>query len=123
MIEIYGTVIYSAGPMRGIEMFNFPAFDAARENLRAVGYTVICPAEMDRRVGLDPATGIVRPEFIRETLARDLQAIALECNAMSLLPGWEDSAGVALELHLARFLGLDIRPLNEWFPRGTTNSQ
>ena len=39
--------IYIAGPMRGIEDFNFPAFDRQEELLKKQGWVVINPAELD----------------------------------------------------------------------------
>ena len=39
--------IYIAGPMRGYPEFNFPAFYAAEERLRARGHAVFNPARRD----------------------------------------------------------------------------
>ena len=45
--------LYLAGPMTGIEDLNFPAFHAEAARLRALGYTVINPAE----INADPNAG------------------------------------------------------------------
>jgi hypothetical protein len=37
--------LYLAGPMTGIEDFNYPAFNAMAERLRAAGYEVKNPAD------------------------------------------------------------------------------
>jgi hypothetical protein len=39
--------------MRGRQFFNFPAFDAARDALTAMGHTVVSPADIDRANGFD----------------------------------------------------------------------
>ena len=36
---------------RGIPLFGFPAFDAARNELTAMGWEPVSPADMDREVG------------------------------------------------------------------------
>src|SRR5690606_7315289 len=36
--------VYIAGPMRGLPLFNFPAFDAARDLAQREGFTPISPA-------------------------------------------------------------------------------
>lgn len=48
--------IYIAGPMRGHELYNFPAFDAAEARLRRLGYDVVNPAALDRARGIHPET-------------------------------------------------------------------
>lgn len=99
--------IYIAGKMRGVELYNFPAFDKAAALFREQGWIVISPAEMDRARGFvetmpEPSNG-----FLKEAILKDLAAIGT-CSAIALLPGWETSAGVAVELALARFLHLEI---------------
>lgn len=105
--------IYLAGPMTGLPQFNFPAFDAAAEMLAAQGHTVFNPAQMDRDVGFDPATTVVSKEFLRDALRRDLSAIC-NCDAVAMLPGWEQSGGARVEWTLATHLGLEILYLSEW---------
>lgn len=95
---------YVAGPMRGIPLFNFPAFDAARDRLIAVGHVVISPADIDRQHGFDGTSGGVPSP--RECIKRDVVAIAEECDTIALLPGWEKSKGSAVEVALGLFLGL-----------------
>lgn len=112
-----GLTIYVAGPMRGIPDFNFPAFDAAALQLRALGHVVCNPAERDREIHGESvgksATGdladIAHLGFdLRETLAWDLNWIAANADAVAVLPGWEDSKGAAAEVALARALGLVV---------------
>ncbi len=99
--------VYVAGPMRGYDQYNFPAFDRAAGLLRSQGWTVINPAELDRAVGVFEDTDPLPPGFLRAAMKRDLAAIC-ESDAIALLPGWADSHGVAVELALAKLLGLRI---------------
>lgn len=114
--------IYLAGPMSGIPYFNFPAFNKAAAMLRAEGHHVFNPAEADiSRIGVDPSldnpTGDVElAEKVhglsrRECLAEDLTWIALHAECVALLPGWENSTGVAAELALAKAINLEVRYL------------
>lgn len=116
--------IYLAGPMQGVPHFNFPAFHRAAAKLRAEGYHVFNPAEADiTRIGTDPSldnpTGCVTTASERhglsrrECLAEDLSWIALNADAIAVLPGWENSTGVAAELALARALDLEIMELSD----------
>ena len=87
--------IYIAGPMRGIEDFNFPAFDRQEELLKKQGWVVINPAELDRQNGspetgpmeYDPTTDYEDREFMRDALKRDLTVIAEDCTAIYLCLG------------------------------------
>ena len=104
--------IYIAGPMTGIPAFNFPAFNRAAHILRALGYDVVNPAELDAGdVGPDGKATKPYTWYLR----RDLRAL-LDCNAVALLHGWEDSTGATLEAHVAKALGMDVRELGDILP-------
>ena len=102
--------IYLAGPMRGYACFNFPAFHAARTSLREQGHTVVCPAERDLEQGFDPSRSIHEQNFdVDAALAWDVAALP-HVDAIALLPGWQYSAGCAIELE--RAVELDLLVLN-----------
>ena len=111
--------IYLAGPMRGRPEFNFPAFYAAADKLRADGHSVFSPAERDNaRHGRDISKGNATGDMvqavrdhgfdIREALADDTAFICREADAIALMPGWRDSKGATAEHALAVSLGLQI---------------
>lgn len=103
--------------MRGIPLFNFPAFDEARDFLTKIGHIVISPADHDRTMGyiiedVDSMGTTVSietsPTFDIEKIMRwDLTQVA-SCDGIVLLPGWEHSSGTAAELNVARACGLRI---------------
>jgi len=111
---------YLAGPMRTKPDFNFPAFDAGAKYLRSLGFEVFSPAERDREIGFDP-TGLSGSDLdlqianfsVREALAVDLSWICREADLVVLLPGWQDSAGVAAEMSAARAIGIPVVGLRE----------
>lgn len=90
---------YIAGPMTGKPSWNFPAFFAEAAVLRAEGFEVINPAELDDG---DPETLIWS-----DCLKRDIPEL-VRCQAIVLLPGWSESRGAQLEHHVACELGLQI---------------
>jgi hypothetical protein len=96
--------LYLSGPMSGLPEFNFPAFHAAAEQLRGVGYTVISPAEA--------AQDLTAPWA--EHLRRDIALMMAHCTAVATLPGWEHSKGAQLEVHIARELGWPVMPASVW---------
>jgi hypothetical protein len=109
---------YLAGPMRSIKDFNFPAFDEAAAQLRAVGWEVVNPAEVDRaRYGQDfnlSETGDLAdlPDFdLAEALLADLTIIAREVDCVVVLPGWTGSLGTNAEIGLAAALGKETHTL------------
>lgn len=105
---------YIAGPMRGYPQFNFPAFDAVRDKLLDwTPCTVISPADMDREAGFNPNVNQEAPDDLGEVMRRDLDAILTHLrpgtqDGIVLLPGWQASRGAAVEVALARFLGLKL---------------
>ncbi|QXE10700.1 DUF4406 domain-containing protein [Pseudomonas sp. AN-B15] len=89
--------LYLAGPMTGFEDFNFPAFNAMAAQLRARGYVVENPAEH----------GVVEGADWADYMAYDLTRLGL-CGQIAVLPGWENSKGARLEVHIARELGMKV---------------
>ena len=102
--------IYLSGPMRNYPEYNFPAFHAARTSLREQGHTVVCPAERDLDQGFDPTLTPAEQDFdVDAALAYDVAALP-HVDAIALLPGWQYSAGCAVELE--RAIELDLLVLN-----------
>ena len=99
--------VYLAGPMTGIEDYNFPAFIQKAKELRAKGLTVFSPAEADLEKWGD-MEGVKKNATYRECLKTDLLYILDHADAIYLLPGWEKSKGVAAELALAKALKLEV---------------
>jgi hypothetical protein len=99
--------------MRGYDLYNFPAFDAYADKLRKEGWKVISPADLDRQHGFDPAQDHpeVTPKMMREMIKRDVEAICDQCDKIFLMPGWQMSKGVAVELSLAHFLDMPVQIL------------
>lgn len=95
--------IYLSGPMTGLPEFNFPAFHAAAARLRALGLDVVNPAEINVETGGD----------WHDYLKADIKALC-DCTALALLPGWMQSNGAHLELHIAHRLGLRIGTVDEF---------
>ena len=102
--------LYLAGPMRGHPRHNFPAFDAGRDTLREAGHDVASPADMSRAQGFDPDKAHTDAELaalMPGFLAADCLAIC-EAQAVVFLPGWDSSAGCAVELRLAMLLKKEL---------------
>jgi hypothetical protein len=89
--------IYLAGPMSGLPEFNYPAFYEAATKLRAMGHTVLNPAENPV-----PACGTWQG-YMRLSLAQLVQ-----CECIVLLPGWADSRGALIERKLAQVLAMEV---------------
>ncbi|VVP79033.1 DUF4406 domain-containing protein [Pseudomonas fluorescens] len=89
--------LYLAGPMTGIENFNFHAFNDMAAKLRARGYVVENPAEH----------GVVEGAEGGDYMAYDLTRLGL-CGMVAVLPGWDASRGARLEVHIARELGMPV---------------
>ncbi|WP_159585899.1 DUF4406 domain-containing protein [Chelativorans xinjiangense] len=89
--------VYLSGPMRGHDDLNYPAFNAAAEQLRATGYFVFNPAESS------PLNA-----GIRECFAIDVAWICAHADAIAMLPGWENSKGAKAELALSEALGHEV---------------
>lgn len=89
--------LYLAGPMTGYADWNKPAFAAESARLRAMGFEVVNPAELNE--GSDGDWLACMRVDIRELV---------NCDGIALLPGWEKSKGASIEEHIGRMLGFRI---------------
>lgn len=88
--------------MTGYPEFNYPAFEDAARRLRALGFDVVSPHEVNPPDGIEHAW-----EWY---LRRDIVAL-MECDGIVVLPGWEASKGARVETDLGGVLGMSVLPL------------
>lgn len=105
--------LYLAGPMTGLPDFNRPAFHAAAAALRAAGYEVINPAELDES---EPITDPDGPNAWPRYMRRDIPHLC-KCDALALLPGFSASRGAMLERELALAINMTSMMAEEWEKR------
>lgn len=95
---------YLAGPMTGIENYNFPAFDRACELLReGRKLSIKSPHEIDHGETEETRGSLHYSVYMRAALQ-----LLLECDGIILLPYWENSSGAQLEYRVARALDMPI---------------
>lgn len=103
--------VYVAGPMTGLPRFNFDAFEDACDRLRADGYYVTSPHEMDLANGFDPDSDGSAFD-LRAALEADIQAVK-NADLVVLLPGWEKSPGAMIEVLVAEAHGVPAVPIGD----------
>lgn len=99
--------VYLSGPMSGFPESNFPAFHATAAALRAKGFDVVNPAEINDDQGPDVSDTEAWTAFYNQCLRADLREM-MDCDAIALMDGWQRSAGANLELHVAHRVGMDV---------------
>ncbi len=90
--------IYISGPMRGIEEYNFPAFEDVYWRLKTLDHQVHNPADNDIWDEVNP---IAAMNF-------DLSLVLNWAEAVYVLPGWEESNGARAEVFTALWRGIPI---------------
>jgi len=110
--------LYLAGPMTGLPKLNFPEFFRV-EGLLVHDWFVVNPARMAVEFwkineiipSLDKWESC--PEFEKPTvpesvyLKTDIRMLTI-CNALALLPGYENSSGANKEIIVARYCGIPV---------------
>lgn len=90
-----GRIVYLAGPMSGHEDFNYPLFQRVAAELRALGATVMSPAEHSMPMD-SPRTVFMQHGFTK----------LLQCTDICLLPFWSLSEGASIECQVALSCGM-----------------
>lgn len=104
--------------MRNYPQFNFPAFFAAEDYFKSIGWEVFNPAQKDEeKYGLDMFLGSENGDqkesedkgfCLRTVLAMDLNWVCKYATHIYMLRGWEKSTGATAEHATAVALGLEI---------------
>ena len=93
---------YLCGPMSGIEFCNIPLFESAAAKLRAAGFKIVSPAELDsaavRAEGRASHEGVIKSQSWGSLLGRDVEIVADKVGGLILLPGFDRSRGARLEV-------------------------
>jgi len=107
--------VYLAGPMTGRAEWNFPAFREAAAELRALGFDVVSPHELDEVTGFDSTAPVneFTHEHLLAALRRDVLAV-LDADGVATLAGWELSRGARAEVSLAYAARIPARSVAEW---------
>lgn len=115
MTEVTTTLqsAYLAGPMRGYDEFNFPAFHREAAWLRSKGWKIFSPAERDEADPVLNGDWAVKAPSGPKThdgrgldyfMQYDLAAVC-QTDAVILMKGWQASQGARLEAMVAIELG------------------
>ena len=103
--------VYIAGAMSGLPNLNFPAFHREAARLRAEGFDVVNPAEInggaDELVAMTGMDDLQLAAHWRACMRNDIAQL-VTCDAIVMLPGWERSRGATLEHHIAKALGIAV---------------
>lgn len=99
-----GKNVYVSGPMTGIGDNNGPAFDAAAQALRNLGYAVCNPNETDQILGPLTFERYMRFDFHR----------VLEADFLVALPLWERSRGALAEILVAIRINTPVWGWENW---------
>ena len=111
--------IYISGQMTGIANSNAEAFDGAAAYWESLGHEVVNPAQHDRDIGIDLATG--PDECLKQQLMRwDVTEIA-SSDSIAFLNNWQESPGARVEYAVAEACGLMMfrqvwRRHDDWLP-------
>ena len=91
--------------MTGYFLHNYSLFDKIEDMLTIAGYVVVNPAKIGMKFNPEK---VDKDKKLYRAMTKEIQKAEKTCNVILLLPGWEDSVGVRLELK---------KP----FPKGVSN--
>jgi nucleoside 2-deoxyribosyltransferase len=94
--------VYISGPITGMPRLNKRAFKAAAKTLSKQGMQSVNPHDN----GVPPA------EAWEKHMRADIKLL-MDCDAVVMLKGWENSRGARIEFRLADSLGIPIADLEQ----------
>ena len=106
------SIIYLSGPMSGLPDYNYPAFHATAKRLRALGHTVLNPAEVDELHNPTPGTHQPWSWYMRHALR-----MIADAERVVVLDGWHKSRGALEEVRIAGMLDIPVDPPERVDPR------
>jgi Domain of unknown function (DUF4406) len=98
--------IYIANKMTGIEEYNFPWFDRARDYLNSLGHEAVSPADLDKDEGFNGTGDVPANMSMEACLRRDFRVIVNDIDAIAFGPLWADSRGARAERTVGQYIGL-----------------
>jgi hypothetical protein len=96
------TVVYISGPVTDVEDNNRSQFLFAQQMLLSAGCSVFNPIHIEGPI--DPLQGDAMHQYYMHFCVRALP----ECDAIFLLPDWQNSKGAKWEKKIADMLGLTV---------------
>jgi hypothetical protein len=88
---------YLSGPMTGYDEYNYPAFEAACQTLRATGISIESPHENPAPPTRDAMTEAEIWSYYMEVCYKQMD----KCQGIILMKGWPQSTGARQELEIA----------------------
>jgi len=96
--KLKAPAIYISGPMTGLPNLNMEAFNNAEDKLRKAGWSDI---RNPARLAVNEYENLPRSLYLRADLRQ-----LLDCQAVLLLRGWQQSKGARLEALIADEVGI-----------------
>lgn len=82
-------------------------FDRAEKLLQSIGYDTFNPTRSGLGAKAEALAKEKGTDFYREIMLLDLEALA-SCDAICMLPDWNESPGAEVEFRFAEAIGLEI---------------
>lgn len=100
-----GHKVFISGPMTGYKYHNYHYFNVIENFLHRAGYKCVNPAKIGEKYNPDE---VDKNKQLYKEMEEEIQAAEKTCDIILLLPGWENSKGVRLELKTALELDMKI---------------
>lgn len=102
--------IYVSGPMTGYVDLNEGTFRDAIFQLAKAGFAPINPHALNHG----------ESKSWHEFMRTDIMAL-MKCDGVATLPGWQESRGATLEVHVAHAIGMPVMSVDRWLEWVETN--